>query len=445
MKSVIKLICIITFIYIILGLAAVFITRRHYAEIDGMRQVVMNRIVLDCENNISELSSDKSSEYSLVQSFNLDEYRNEFGKKAVPDRVEYIGLSGVTESGADIDGTGLEFIRPVYDTEQNLKGFLRFGYDSNDMKFTIGMAGVILLISYFALIIVIVIGYRNVIKPFNTLSEYPERLAKGFVGEGLPESKSRFFGRYIWGMNMLKDEMSQKDKTLNAMEKDKQTMIISIAHGIKTPLSNIKLYAEAIERGIYHEDKKPNEKDAETAKKISENADKVEILVKEIMDSSAKPEVDIKSVMTTFYLKDVEEIIRREYANRLEMLHIPYEIKCENNPMITSDKDGIVRILSQLLENAIKYGSGQGITVYMGRQDEDLIFSVKNKGEVLSEEETAYVFKSFWRGSNAKDVEGQGIGLYVSRRIAESLGGDIFMKSWRKEGEMEVTLILPIE
>ena len=445
MKSVIKLICIITFIYLILGLAAGFITRRHYAEIDGMRQVVMNRIVLDCENNISEISSDQSSEYSLVQSFNLDEYRNEFGEKAVPDRVEYIGLSGVTESGADIDGTGLEFIRPVYDTEQNLKGFLRFGYDSNDMKFTIGMAGVILLISYFALIIVIVIGYRNVIKPFNTLSEYPESLAKGFVGEGLPEYKSRFFGRYIWGMNMLKDEMSQKDKTLNAMEKDKQTMIISIAHGIKTPLSNIKLYAEAIERGIYHEDKKPNEKDAETAKKISENADKVEILVKEIMDSSAKPEVDIKSVMTTFYLKEVEEIIRREYANRLEMLHIPYEIKCENNPMITSDKDGIVRILSQLLENAIKYGSGQGITVYMGRQDEDLIFSVKNKGEVLSEEETAYVFKSFWRGSNAKDVEGQGIGLYVSRRIAESLGGDIFMKSWRKEGEMEVTLILPIE
>ena len=244
---------------------------------------------------------------------------------------------------------------------------------------------------------------------------------------------------------MLKDEMSQKDKNLNAMEKDKQTMIISIAHGIKTPLSNIKLYAEAIERGIYHEDKKPNEKDAETAKKISENADKVETLVKEIMDSSAKPEVDIKSVITTFYLKEVEEIIRREYANRMEMLHIPYEIKCENNPMITSDKDGIVRILSQLLENAIKYGSGQGITVYMGRQDEDLIFSVKNKGDILSEEETAYVFKSFWRGSNAKGVEGQGIGLYVSRRIAESLGGDIFMKSWQKEGEMEVTLILPME
>lgn len=443
MKSVIRLICIITIFYLLLGSAALYITKRHYNKLYGMRQVVMNRMVLDCEEKNSDKNfEDKSSDYT----FDLIEYKTEFGSKAVPDRVDFIGLSGVTDFGADIEEAGgSDFIRPIYDTEQNLQGFLRFRYNSKDDKFTIGMAGAILLISYFALILVIILGYRNVLKPFNTLSEYPERLAKGYMGEGIPESKSRYFGRYIWGMNMLKDEIRHKDKTLNAMERDKQTMIISIAHGIKTPLSNIKLYAEAIERGIYHEDKKPNERDAETASKIKENADKVEILVKEIMDSSARPEVDIKSEITSFYLNEIEEIVRREYAGRMEMLHIPYEIKCENNPMITSDKDGIARMMSQLMENAIKYGSGQGITVYMGRQDEDVIFSVKNKGEVLSEEETAYVFKSFWRGSNAKNVEGQGIGLYVSRRIAENLGGDIFMKSWQKEGEMEVTLILPIE
>lgn len=481
----IKIICIITIIYLLLGSAALYIARRHYSKLYGMRQVVMNRIVLDYEvkdsgekdseekDSEEKDSKEKDSDYR----FNLDEYRSEFSGNAVPDEVEFIELSRAADSGEATDNNidkklgrntqksgGSEYVRPIYDTEQNLKGFLRFGYNSRDIKFTVGMAGVILLISYFGLILFIIIGYRNVIKPFNTLSEYPERLAKGYLGEGIPENKSRYFGRYIWGMNMLKDEMNYKDKTLNAMEKDKQTMIISIAHGIKTPLSNIKLYAEAIERGIYHEDKKPNEKDAETALKISENAEKVEMLVKEIMDSSAKPEVDIKSVITTFYLEEIESIIRREYTGRMEMLHIPFEIKCENNPMITSDRDGIVRILFQLLENAIKYGSGQGISVYMGRQDEDLLFSVKNKGQVLSEEETAYVFKSFWRGSNAKNIEGQGIGLYVSRRIAESLGGDIFMKSWEKkcekegdkevekedvkesikEGIMEVTLILPM-
>ena len=101
-------------------------------------------------------------------------------------------------------------------------------------------------------------------------------------------------------------------------------------------------------------------------------------------------------------------------------------------------------MISQLLDNAVKYGSGAGISLRMGRQDEDVIISVRNKGNVLSEEECAYVFKSFWRGSNAKSKEGQGIGLYVARKIAESMGGDIFMKSWTSEDTTGVTLIIPI-
>ena len=170
----------------------------------------------------------------------------------------------------------------------------------------------------------------------------------------------------------------------------------------------------------------------------------METLVKEIMDSSVKAETSYSPTVTSFYLKELLELTKKEYAGRAELLHIPFELKCENNPLITSDKDGIFRIISQLIENAIKYGSGQGITISMGRQDEDVIISVKNKGTILSEEETAYVFKSFWRGSNARNVEGQGIGLYVSKRIAESLGGDIFMKSWESENITEVTLIIPI-
>ena len=462
---------------------------------------VIDTNVLDGSEKDSSLAMSQSESFQSIfqnNDFNsyvdLESYKKiyekEYEKKAVPDSVEFIslqeaGYSGdnstdstleeeasafeksvsvesVSEKSASVESVsektvselavdgnsdvdGLEFIRPVYSSDGTLMGFLKFIYSSGNQRFTIEMVGVILLISYFVLLVIIMLGYYIMIKPFNSLSEYPERLAKGRMGEGIPESKSRIFGKYIWGMNMLKDEISLKDKNLSAMEKEKQTLIVSIAHGIKTPLSNIKLYAEAIERGIYHEDKKPHERDAETAAKISQNVEKVEALVREIMDSSSKAEVDYRPVVSSFYLKDVLDIVAQDFTGRMEMLHIPFDMKCENNPLVTSDKDGIMRIVSQLLENAIKYGSGQGISLTMGRQDEDVIISVKNRGEVLSEEETAYVFKSFWRGSNAKNVEGQGIGLYVSKRIAESLGGDIFMKSWESDGVMEVTLILPVE
>ena len=138
------------------------------------------------------------------------------------------------------------------------------------------------------------------------------------------------------------------------------------------------------------------------------------------------------------------EMVKTEYSGRFQLLHIPVETVCENDPLVTSDKEGIFTIISQLIENAIKYGSGEKISITMGRQDEDVFFTVKNKGNVLTEEETAYVFKSFWRGSNSQNTEGQGVGLYVARRMAESLSGDIFMKVWESEDMTEVTLIIPI-
>lgn len=418
-----------------------------------MRNVVMNRMVLDVEASVQ---SDITIQPDQIDSYiSMDSYRQEYKNRDIPDKVVYYSLedmsedkdqesTGTLDENIAVTDLGSEYVRPVRTQDGTLIGFLQFIFESGNQKYTLEMTYLVIVISYFAIILLVLICYYIVLKPFNSLSEYPERLAKGRMGEGIPESKSRLFGKYIWGMNMLKDEMGLKDKNLSTLEKEKQTLIVSIAHGIKTPLSNIKLYAEAIENGIYHEDKKPFEKDAETAAKIGQNVEKVEALVKEIMDSSVKAETSYTKTVTTFYLKELLDLTKKEYSGRAELLHIPFELKCENNPLVTSDKDGLFRIISQLIENAIKYGSGQGISVSMGRQDEDVIISVKNKGNVLSEEETAYVFKSFWRGSNAKNVEGQGIGLYVSKKIAESLGGDIFMKSWKSENTTEVTLVVPI-
>ena len=453
MKSIVKIIGLITCIFLVLSGIVYLMINRHYASENGMRNVIMNRMVMDVEEGLQSGSFTGSDQIdSFIQK---DSYIREYKKKDVPDEVIYYSLKDrseeekqestpVTDENLILDDSGAEYLRPVKTEDGTLAGFLQFRYKSGNQKYTFEMAYLVLVISYFALLLIILIGYNVIVKPFNSLSEYPERLAKGRMGEGIPESKSRFFGKYIWGMNMLKDEMGLKDKNLSTLEREKQTLIVSIAHGIKTPLSNIKLYAEAIESGIYHEDKKPNEKDAETAAKIGQNVEKVEALVKEIMDSSVKAEISYTPTVTTFYLKELLELTKKEYSGRMEMLHIPFEMKCDNNPLVTSDKDGLFRIISQLMENAIKYGSGQGISISMGRQDEDVIISVKNKGTVLSEEETAYVFKSFWRGSNSKNVEGQGIGLYVSKRIAEGLGGDIFMKCWETENTTEVTLVIPI-
>ena len=112
--------------------------------------------------------------------------------------------------------------------------------------------------------------------------------------------------------------------------------------------------------------------------------------------------------------------------------------------MINSDKTGITRILTQFIENAIKYGDGKGITVIIDKNEDGYVFAVRNKGSRVPENEMPYVFNSFWRGSNASEVEGNGLGLYEASYIALKLGGDVSCRYLEDTGEMEFEVFLEL-
>jgi signal transduction histidine kinase len=90
----------------------------------------------------------------------------------------------------------------------------------------------------------------------------------------------------------------------------------------------------------------------------------------------------------------------------------------------------------------MKYGDGRGVTVELIRDDESICISVKNRGELLPEKELPYVFRSYWRGSNAADKEGSGIGLYVVHETARALGGSVCVRRLEETSEMEFVICI---
>ena len=145
-------------------------------------------------------------------------------------------------------------------------------------------------------------------------------------------------------------------------------------------------------------------------------------------------------VISEFYLNEIKDIIYKEYDNQLKIKKIPYSIEIKDNPILKTDKVGLLRILFQLIDNAIKYGDGTGIFIKMERQEKSFYFSIKNNGEAIAEKEIPFIFNSFWRGSNAQNTEGQGIGLYEAKQIANKLGGDLLVNI--TENAFEIILIL---
>jgi len=243
---------------------------------------------------------------------------------------------------------------------------------------------------------------------------------------------------------MLGDKISYDKKHINRLVEERQTLLATIAHGIKTPIANIKLYATAVETGLYQKDGLPNEKDAEIAVKINNNADEISKLVQEMIQSSMEGLVDFEPNPESFYSTEIKEYLEEEFANRLDVLKIPYVIDCENKTLVASYKNGIVRIMSQLLENAIKYGDGTGIYIQIEKQEEGHYFIIRNNGKPLSDTEIPYIFNSFWRGSNAESIEGCGIGLYEAKQIAKRLSGDLFARCTQNKDGMEFVLYIPI-
>lgn len=283
--------------------------------------------------------------------------------------------------------------------------------------------------------------YKKLAEPFYRLSDYPERLSKGMITEKLPDSRNCFFGRYVWGINMLSDKLEHDRETFRKAMIERERFVTTLVHGIKTPAANIKLLSEAIATGLYDPEGKVNEKDAELAGKIGYHADEIEAIISRVVKESTTVIFDFNPDAKPFYRNGIIRFLEEEYANRLKVCRIPFTVESDGNPMICSDIDGVCRILRQLMDNAVKYGDGTGITVRLTKNDEGHFITVSNRGEPLPESEVHFVFNSLWRGSNASGIKGSGIGLYEARLIARKLGGDIRMQT--AAHETVVTLFLP--
>lgn len=98
--------------------------------------------------------------------------------------------------------------------------------------------------------------HRHIIVPFHRLSDVPKELAKGNLAVPISEEKSRFFGEFTWGVNLLRESIENSRKKEITMQKDKKLLLLSLSHDIKTPLSAIKLNAKALAKGLYKNEEK---------------------------------------------------------------------------------------------------------------------------------------------------------------------------------------------
>lgn len=269
----------------------------------------------------------------------------------------------------------------------------------------------------------------QILRPLNNLVDIPYQLSRGMLISPLKENKSRFFGKLSWGMDLLREGMEEQKRGALRRQQEQETLLSSLSHDIKTPLAAIKLYAKALEKGLYKE----GEKQKETAENIGKKVDEIEDYLAQLTTALRENFLSLSVGKGEFYFYVLLQEIKKYYVEKLSLAGTDFLIGEAADCLLAGDMDRSVEVLQNLVENAIKYGDGKWISLDVSQEENCVLIRVKNSGCTLSDAEFPYIFESFWRGSNVGEMAGSGLGLFICRQIMHRMGGEIFAE---REGEV---------
>ena len=301
----------------------------------------------------------------------------------------------------------------------------RFDYNSDGYtNKTYLMGGINAVLGVIAILFTAVLLYIKyaILAPFERLSSLPYELSKGNLTTPIKESKNRFFGKFLWGIDILRENIEQQKQRELEMQKEKKTLLLSLSHDIKTPLSAIKLYSAALSKNLYP--------DAETQHKIAENinekADEIERYVSQIITASREDFLSLEVNVGEFYLSEIVEKITGYYSEKLALIKTDFIVGKYKNCLLSGDLSRSVEVLQNIMENALKYGDGRRVELIFPEDDECVQIALRNSGCTLSRDDLPHIFESFWRGANAGNIGGNGLGLYICRQLMRKMNGEIF-------------------
>lgn len=276
---------------------------------------------------------------------------------------------------------------------------------------------------------------QKILLPFERLKDVPYELSKGNLIVPVHENKNHYFGKFLWGIDLLRENIEQQKQRELKLQKDKNTLLLSISHDIKTPLSAIKLYSKAFLTNLYPD----SGKQYEIVEKISNKADEIEGFLSQLAKASSEEYLSLDVNKGEFFLSGLINNISGYYNEKLKLVNTKFDIGKYSDCLVYGDIDRGTEVLQNIIENAIKYGDGYSISINISEEEDSILVAVKNSGCTLPETEFPHIFDSFWRGSNAGNNKGSGLGLYICRQLMYKMNGGIFAETGN--GFMIVTVV----
>jgi len=271
--------------------------------------------------------------------------------------------------------------------------------------------------------------------PIRELIKAAEQMARGNLGYQAEIKSSDEIGE-------LANTFNYMSKNLADMTKVRRELTADISHELRSPLSRIRVYAESLIDKVV-EDEKEKEMHLQA---ICDEVDDLDLLIGDLLELS---KLELDKIEMEYYPANIREVISSVVSKMTPLAKkrgVTVEVDVEEKiPEILLDGKRISRVLSNLLDNSLKYTNNHGkIRIVATEKENSVEVNVEDNGKGIPEEELPFIFERFYRidKSRARETGGTGLGLAIAKQIIKAHGGEIFVKSKIGVGTT-VTFTLP--
>lgn len=302
-----------------------------------------------------------------------------------------------------------------------------------------------------AIIIIVLTGIllaeilsKKIIVPINKLRTAANEIRNGNLDEPIDFTSRDELGQVCKDFDSMRLRLKESLEVQKKYEEGRKELIAGISHDLSTPLTSIKGYVSGLIDGIAN----TPEKQKHYLRTIYDTACNMDALVDNLFLFSKLDLGRIEFHMETVELGGYFEDYCSEMQNRLSQqnMQLSFSNQCSSKAYVEIDRMQFHRVLSNLLDNSVKYkkdGPGK-IEITIEDNQKEICIRFADNGRGISESETAKIFDSFYRTDPARSaaVKGNGLGLSIVKQIVEQMNGHIRASGHLNNG-LTISIALP--
>ncbi|KEI00723.1 sensor histidine kinase [Clostridium botulinum] len=277
----------------------------------------------------------------------------------------------------------------------------------------------------FSSIIIYCFSQRIIIKPLEQINSAADKISKGEVHKRVQVQSGDEIGA-------LANSFNSMAKSLEEVEENRRTFISNVSHELRSPITSIKGFIGGILDGVI-----PKEKENYYLSVAYEEIQRLTRLINDLLDLSS---IEAGKFVLNVKEEDINEIIRLsiiKFETVIKSKKINVEVWLDEERLnVLVDRDKIIQVITNLIDNAIKYGKEEGnIEIRTKVKGQKVFISVYNDGPNISKEDGKYIWDRFYKGDKSRTLKvSTGLGLSIVRRIVTQHGGDIWFENKENKG-----------